>query len=133
MGQSVSVALGGAAIGEARADALAEAAGIDGGAGEDIITNTGEITLDALATTTARSIIATAGGYSLGQANSNATARVAGLAGGEEDDAVINAESGHISLSATADAVATSVAITVAGAADGESHVAQSHSGRADR
>jgi len=120
IGQSVSVAIGGAAIGEANADALAQAAGIEGGSGEDTIVNTGEISLDALASTTVRSIAATAVGYSLGQANANATASVTGLAGGDQDDTIVSAESGHIGIVATADTVATSVSITVAGAADGE-------------
>ena len=120
IGQSVGVTGIGTVISEANADALVAAAGIEGGVGEDTLMNSGSVTIDALAAATARSISATVGGYSLGEANANAAARVAGLVGGEDDDQVLNTEDGQIRLTATADTVAESVEIVVAGAAEGE-------------
>ena len=122
-GQSLSIAAtgGGASIAEANADAIADASGLRGDAGADLLSNSGTLNVDTEANTTARAISLTLGpGVSLGKANSVSTAGVTAMTGGAEDDELLNSESGVIEVSATADAFSGSFGITVGGIADAE-------------
>ena len=122
IGQSVSVTYSiGGSVAEANADAIAEATGISGNDGADGLTNVGSLTVSTDSMTTARAIGAAIGaGVALGQANSTSRVAVTGMSGGDDDDTIINSDSGEIIAASKATAVAGSVAITVGGVADAE-------------
>jgi uncharacterized protein YhjY with autotransporter beta-barrel domain len=117
IGQSISfVNGGGAAVGEANANAIAEAAGLRGDGGDDMLTNSGNLSVTTQANTTARAISVNYGvGFSLGAANSVATTDVAGMLGGDGDDVLYNAGTGVIDLLAAAGVEAGSLAVVAVG------------------
>jgi len=119
-GQSIGIAVAGAAIAAANADGISDAIGMQGGGGADSLLNAGSIDVATNTTTVARSISANALGVALGTANSTATVGASGMRGGEGDDSIVNTEDAEIDVEAVAEAIATAVTISVAGAADGE-------------
>lgn len=107
--------------------ATASACGLDGGDGDDRLTNTGSINVDSTPEATSASVSATitgatkgtgiTGGAALTDGTTAATATATGMAGGVGDDVILNLSS--IDVDATPDADAASVAVTL-GAAGGE-------------
>ncbi|MBT8110017.1 MAG: hypothetical protein KJO27_04760 [Gammaproteobacteria bacterium] len=112
---------GGVVVADATADATAEASGLRGDGGADMLSNSGNLSVATSANTSAGAVGANLGvGYTLAKANSVATTNVAGMLGGDDNDMLNNAESGVIDLLATANVNAESVSITVGGVADAE-------------
>ena len=62
------------------------------------------------------------GGYSLNQANTTAHAEAIGIDGGDEDDALLNADAGSIVIAADAQVFSKSLTISVLGDASGEAN-----------
>ena len=108
----------GMALANAQNQATAEATGIDGGEGNDLITNSGAVTVDADATGIAASISVTrqgaAGSGTLDpatfDAGNSAAATAKGIDGGEGDETITN--SGALNVSSTAVAPSLGVAVT---------------------
>ncbi len=132
---SVSATLTGAqdglTLGFAYADttttAEANAVGIDGGSGNDTLTNTAQIEVTADPTSSSASVSATitgstkgtgiVGGAALTDGTTKAISNVAGIKGGEGNDTITN--SGRILVISNPDADSASVSVTL-GAAMGE-------------
>ncbi len=125
---------GGAALTDASTLADAESVGIEGGGGDDGVSNTGAIT--SLASSRAESTAVSLSaqftpigfGASVAEATSTATAKATGIAGGDDADRIENGELSPAalgpapsSISATANTVAkgTSVSISTVGLAMG--------------
>ncbi len=120
-------ALGGT-IANATTEAISTAAGIQGGSGDDTITNTGRVT--ATATSDADSGTVTASvegakeglivGFTHADARTTATATATGIDGGAGNDVITHAATGV--LEATSNAMATNVVVgaTVAGSVSQE-------------
>lgn len=119
IGQSIGGSAAGFSLAAANADAAAEAAGLAGGAGADTLRNSGAVAITADAATTARSVAASAAGYSLSSADTRSTVKAAGFDGGEGDDAILNEEGGSISVASLATTDSGGAAITIFGAAQG--------------
>lgn len=120
IGQSIGGTATGFALAAADADAIADGAALSGGAGADTILNSGSIAIGADAATVARSIAASAAGYSLSSANTNSTVTIAGLDGGDGNDTMINEEGATVAVSALASTNSGGAAITLFGAAEGQ-------------
>jgi len=128
-GQAITGSLVGVSISAANADSVANAAGMQGGDGADIVINDAIINVDAQATTNMRAISATLGGYSLSTANSTATVDASGMAGGAGEDILIN--TGNVRVGPAEDAsgddywmaeiVANAFSFAAAGGAENES------------
>ena len=124
--KDTGVALG-AALGNTSATATTNVTGIDGGAGEDKLYNTGLITLDSTkASADAVSVSlqvalakdGIAAGAALADSTANATVTTKGIEGGAANDLIVN--EGSITLQrANATANAVSVSVELAGAKDG--------------
>lgn len=122
--------LNGSAEGQALSKAIttagAEATGIDGAGGSDIITNTAGITADvdshaegvAVAAEVTVGLNGTAEGSSLSDVSTTANSEATGIEGGDDDDIIDN--SGLIRLFSDADATSTAVSVTVAGTLRGQ-------------
>jgi hypothetical protein len=108
----------GIALANAQNQATAAATGLDGGQGNDLITNSGALTVDADATAVAASISVTrqgaAGSGTLDPATfdsgNSAAATAKGIDGGEGDETITN--SGALNVSSTAIAPSLGVAVT---------------------
>jgi len=120
----------GDALGEARTDADAEATGIAGGSGIDMILSATGIDADAIATATAVSAsfsvtVSEEGdvtaGAAVSDASSLAVSHSAGIDGGDGDDTITSRAQGDDIIDLLADSTATGVAasFTVAGSAAG--------------
>ncbi len=128
-GQAITGSLVGVSISAANADSVANAAGMQGGDGADIVINDAIINVDTQATTNMRAISATLAGYSLGTANSTATIDASGMAGGAGEDILIN--TGNVRVGPAEDAsgddywmaeiVANAFSFAAAGGAENES------------
>ena len=115
---SVTVNLAGAAPAEAGTTAMAVGIGIDGGAGDDTIRNSGDLSIASGANTDASSVTVALLGYGDSEADNLSSALATGIAGGEGNDAISN--TGNITLTSSATAEAGSVSIGLAGAVLGE-------------
>jgi uncharacterized protein YhjY with autotransporter beta-barrel domain len=113
------VSLGGA-LSDGSAGAVADAAGIDAGAGDDVIGNRNTISVDALSesdtlATSAQFALTAEGaaaGVALSKAESTADAFATGIHGGEGDDQI--ASDAGIGVNAVSDGEATSVSVSIA-------------------
>jgi uncharacterized protein YhjY with autotransporter beta-barrel domain len=136
--QSVSVTVGlavglaeGASVADASANSNAYAAGLDGGAGEDVLDNASAITsrAGAVAEATSTSVAVTLGvgaTESVGTGNSSATARAsaAGIEGGDDGDEITSTASIYVGgpsgvepmAKATSGSTTVTVGITVGNA-----------------
>lgn len=118
----------GAALARAEAEANATSTGIRGGAGDDTLSNRARIeahaNADALAVSVAISASGTADGISIAgsiaDASGNALAAATGIDGGADNDAIRNDSVIDISH-VTADALAASISLEVAGTNNGVS------------
>ncbi|HNR22553.1 MAG TPA: hypothetical protein PKL49_05970 [Steroidobacteraceae bacterium] len=119
IGQSIGGSAVGFALSAANADAVAEAAGLAGGAGADTLRNAGNIAITADAATIARSVAASAAGYSLSSADTSSTVRSVGFDGGDGDDMILNEEGGSVSVASLATTSSGGAAITIFGSAQG--------------
>ena len=119
-GQSISVVQSGFALSEASAESTVDALGQGGDDGEDTLINSGRLHIEAGALTTARAIGGGQFGYTVAAANSIARAASSGMAGGSEDDTLINEASGVVDVSASARVNATSASVVVGGATEAE-------------
>jgi uncharacterized protein YhjY with autotransporter beta-barrel domain len=110
----------GASISDASATAESKAAGIDGGPGRSFIRNDSEIettsTADAEAgsTSVVVSLGTVAGGFGAGNSSATAAADSFGIAGGTENDRIVNAGRIDATSSADADAASSTVKVGVA-------------------
>jgi len=118
--------VGGVSYADATTTAEATAIGIDGGAGNDIIINTGEIEVTTQPTSSSASIAMTAQGVkgmgaavgvSLTDGTTKAISTATGIAGGDGDDTIIN--SGRITVKALPDADSASVSVSISAAKEG--------------
>ena len=98
--------------------ATATAIGLDGGTGNDTLTNENEITASSTAEATGGSVTVEVLGAGFAAADTTAQSYAIGLAGGAGNDTVTNR--GTITLSASAAVDATSVAVSLLGYADSE-------------
>ena len=114
--------LPGTALVDGSTTAEATVTGIDGGAGNDTISNTGELNSEAISNSTSASIGVffkgvTQGSIAWGGAFSDTTTRAistaTGIAGGEGDDKITN--SGKIKVTATPDADSASISLAIVG------------------
>jgi len=87
---SVTVVVGGASNASARTLPEATAVGIDGGGGDDMISNAGDITANATADSVATSSSWTVAGASHSDSGTITTAEANGIAGGDGDDFIEN-------------------------------------------
>ncbi|GIL04857.1 MAG: hypothetical protein BroJett031_13770 [Betaproteobacteria bacterium] len=115
---SVGVTLVGGGFVDASTTAAAAGIGIDGGRGNDALDNEGTLTVAALARSRADSIGVSVIGASSADANTLASASVAGIAGGEGKDRLTN--SGTLDASAAAETYAKSFSLSVIGMAGSE-------------
>jgi hypothetical protein len=119
---AVSVTLAGLAAADTQAIGTARAVGLDGGAGDDTLTNEGTVTGTLTADSKARSVsvavnVAPAGGAT-GNASGGAEVFGTGLAGGAGNDTVTN--SGTVSLTGTATARGNNVSVGGTGVSDAD-------------
>ncbi len=119
VGRTVSVNLAGYVSAKAGVDAQSTAVGIQGGAGEDLISNEGKIDLFSKSKTDLTGVSVTLGGYSRTNAGNNSSAFGRGIEGGEDGDKIWNAAGGSILAAADASGKAGSVTVPAAGAAFG--------------
>ena len=127
-GTSVTVALAGASIGDARGEASATASGVRGGADRDIIVNSGNLTSDAVADARGTSVNITFTGAALGNilrdSRTTATAVAHGIEGNEGDDDIFHSLPGNGSagdegtvdsktIKASASATASDVSVNI--------------------
>ncbi len=124
VGQTFSLTGIGANVSEANADAVVTATGISGDAGADSLVNSGQIIVGSLADTDARNIGVGVVGLTVSKANSTATTNSTGIDGGDDNDTIINTESGFIDVVSVADTYANAVTIQVAGSGATEARAA---------
>lgn len=120
-GTVVTFTAAGASLGDVTATSNADATGMHGGAGDDVIEHRGTTTNTATATLAGNSVNVTVAGASLGDATSIANANARGLSGGEGNDRIDSF--GAITSSATANTPTVNVNVTGVGAALGDSSV----------
>lgn len=120
---NVSFNLSGATVVRGWTTASATAVGIDGGTGNDSLDNRNTIESTSTATSNAFALPLQVVGYSDTDISTNAIANATGLAGGSGIDTLTNSTAGSIQASATVDAHATAVSISLVGysTADGRS------------
>ena len=118
----------GAALGASAADATniasADARGIEGGGGNDTITNSSNLVMGATTTADSTSMSVSANvaifgagaGASLASAETTGSALATGIDGGEGDNTIINASNGSINATSTAHAHTVSVGVNLIGA-----------------
>ncbi len=116
-GQSIGIAITGAALGDAHTEADVGAVGLAGGANGDAIVNSGAVSVTGTADVTARSIGFAAFGYSVSRADATADAVSRGAQGGAGNDTLNNTASGSYDVHATATAHARGVSTNIIGAA----------------
>jgi uncharacterized protein YhjY with autotransporter beta-barrel domain len=133
---SISVALvglkeglvGGVSYADATTTAEATTIGMDGGSGNDIIANSGEIEVTAESASSSASIgVSASGAFSqewsaavsvaIADGTTKAISNAIGISSGDADDAITN--SGKITAKALPDADSASVSVGIAGAEDG--------------
>lgn len=115
---SVTFEGGGYASADAQATSRASSIGLDGGAGSDVLRNSGTLSVFTRSGLEAGSISIDVVGYSSAGAQATSTANSMGMAGGAGDDSVSN--SGTVNLGATSQLNVSSKAFTVAGYASAE-------------
>jgi len=116
-GTGVSVGLIGDSDADVGTTAEATAAGIEGGAGMDVITDHAAIDSMASATAKSSSVNVNLIGAALGGAGTTATANASGVDGGDDDDQIQN--DGVVTVTSTASVTAGTVNVTLAGASVG--------------
>ncbi len=118
--------VGGVSYADAETTAEANAAGIDGGKGNDKIVNTGTVEVTAQPASTSAQVGVTghgvfgtgaAVGIAITDGTTNAVAGATGIRGGDGDDLIFN--SGKITAKALPEADAASVSVTFAAAKEG--------------
>ena len=117
----VSVNLIGAASVNANIDATARGTGIDGGDGDDTLTNLGTIDWTAMSDARASSVSVNLIGAALGGATTVSTASATGIAGGIGDDTIENF--GTVTLTADAKTKSGGVTVSLAGNAAADSNI----------
>ncbi len=114
------------AIIDATTTAQATVKGIDGGIGNDTITNLNEVNAEAISNATSASIgvlfkgvteFKSATGIALSDATTKALSTATGIAGGDGDDTITN--SGKIKSTATSDADSASISVALVGLKEG--------------
>lgn len=120
---NVSVNLIGATPVSGWTSSTANATGIDGGLGDDLIQNEGTVTANAISTTDATGVAVQIAGYSNMDINTNAIANATGINGGDGVNTIYNTSTGSITATATTHADTTAVNINLLGysKADGSS------------
>ena len=115
--RSVSVTLAGVASADYSSSAQADAIGIDGGQGNDVITNSGGIDLSATADAPVSGT--SVGIFGVGEQDAGATASASaiGINGGDSNDQITNTNSGSVKAHATADAIVSGSSWNLAGVA----------------
>ncbi|MFW6060252.1 MAG: autotransporter domain-containing protein [Phycisphaeraceae bacterium] len=116
--RGMNIAPIGAALSDTRTSANATATGIDGGADDDAIVDTGPVTADATASNGAIDINANLTGAAKSNTKTTVDATSTGIAGGKGDDVLMDL--GPVSANATATSGAVNANLTLAGAAIGE-------------
>lgn len=117
---SVSIGLAGAVFGEAGTTASAATVGLDGGAGSDVIENSGAIVATSSASTDSSSTGVVLAGYGESSAECASIAAAIGISGGDGDDTIVNHAEATITLTSLATSKAGSVSVGLAGAVGGE-------------
>jgi len=112
---SVTVTLAGASSADASTRAYANAVGMAGGDGNDMVFNVGTIDLDTIAEAPATSVTVELAGAGSANASATADAAVSGMTGGNGYDAIIN--KGTIDLTSTAKAPVSGTTVNLAGSA----------------
>ncbi|HVP78515.1 MAG TPA: autotransporter outer membrane beta-barrel domain-containing protein [Thermodesulfobacteriota bacterium] len=114
----------GGALSDATTKAISTATGIDGGGGNDTITNSGKIkataTPDANSTSIGATLMAVEEGLTAGfayvDAKTTAEATAIGIGGGSGNDTITNKRTGEIEVTANPTSGSTKVGVTVSGA-----------------
>ena len=119
---SVALTFEGASAAYAGTEAIADAWAMFGGAGQDSITNTGNITAISLADATSTGVSGNIFGLAAAFAGAVADAKPTGMAGGEDADTLIS--TGRIDIKAKSHVDASSLSFNLAGVAS--SRVAES-------
>ena len=117
-GSAVTVELIGSSEADAALNVTAEAVGIDGGSGDDVITNKNTITVDSYSDAYASSVVVDIAGYVQGNAGTTVEAKATGIAGGDGDDEIYN--EGTLDIMADAYGNASGVTVDLAGKADAD-------------
>ncbi len=115
---NVSLTLIGVAAGIANSVVESSATGFDGAAGVDAMVNSGEIHANAKSSATARTIDAAVGGYTVNEANTDATAIATAMGGGDGNDTIVNEEGATVTANSDANAKAIAVTVSLVGAAN---------------
>jgi hypothetical protein len=110
----VSIDILGAAGAVSAATANAHSTAIDGGAGNDTITNSADLNADATADVTGTSVSVSLVNFAGSDMSSTASAAATGIQGGDGSDIIGN--SGHLGVNASANATGASVSVSVVGA-----------------
>jgi uncharacterized protein YhjY with autotransporter beta-barrel domain len=114
-GTSVSVALVGAAAADTASNAIAQATGIDGGQGNDTISNSAQLGVMALATAKGTSVEVAVVGATVAnpflESGTKADATAIGLTGGAGIDTVTNFSTINLGSTAKTDSTAVSVSL----------------------
>lgn len=114
----VNVNIVGAAFADGDSESTSNAAGISGGADNDVILNEGVIVATSTAANAAGAVSVSLGGLADGDVSTTATANAAGVEGGDGDDAIGHA--GSITTTTTATANAQTVTVGAIGAGLGD-------------
>lgn len=123
MADAAAVTLLGAASADAGTSIRAQATGLDGGRGDDSVSNTAAVRSEAAAESVTRGMSFTVAGRSRSAASSLTEAAALGLGGGEGRDSLFNAGSGRVTVRANTEASVTASAWTFAGAASSQATV----------
>jgi hypothetical protein len=132
-GVSVSVGLLGAAAASGSSTASANAIGIDGGAGNDVVGNTGDLDVDATADAASASVSVTLAGATVANpfydARTKAEAVAAGFVGGDGFDTITNFS--IVDVDAVAKTASTNVSVGLIGFAGANTDLSALASARA--
>ena len=110
-GQSIGVSVTGTTINNAKGTASAVTVGLAGGAGNDMVTNNGTITLLPTAETFGQTVGVSVAGASVNDASAVSDASATGMDGGQGNDTVTNNKAINATVSSTATARSTGVVV----------------------
>jgi len=110
----------GFSVAAADATAATDVTGLSGGDGEDVLSNSGVIDIDAATSADAAAISASLAGVSISSATTTADIDVTGFSGGNDNDILVNEESGSIDVLAQADLDSIGVSVTLGGFAEAD-------------
>ncbi|MDH5368416.1 MAG: hypothetical protein OEW99_00205 [Gammaproteobacteria bacterium] len=119
-----AVALGlsaaGATINDASSIANVDVTGVNGDDGKDTLANFGDVSTEATSISNAKSTGINGVGYSAANANATSLSNSVAMSGGEDHDALLNAETASIAVTSNATVNANGVSINLAGVSDAE-------------